>query len=128
VGGFVGLAVETTLLCPLALAYLGWLTWQGKLGFGTGGARQDGLVIFVGAVTTLPLFCFGEATRRLPLSTLGILQYISPSVQLLLAVRVYGEEFGRVKAACFGCIWMALAVFTITALQQRTVRPAAEQG
>jgi chloramphenicol-sensitive protein RarD len=70
------------------------------------------LLIGAGAITLAPLFFFNAAARRLPLSTLGFYQYLSPTLQLLLAVVFFGEAFSRVHAVAFGLIWAALGLYT----------------
>ena len=73
---------------------------------------MDALLLASGVVTAVPLLCFGQAARRLRLTTLGFLQYLSPSLQLLTAVAILEEEFPVVKQISFGCIWLALALFS----------------
>lgn len=115
VDALVGLAVETALLLPAAGAFLAWQAWAGLLSLGTKDRRLDVLILLSGVVTAVPLFCFGEAARRLRLATLGFLQYLSPSMALLLAVTVLGEGFGRVQLVSFACIWAGLAVYSLDA-------------
>jgi chloramphenicol-sensitive protein RarD len=78
-------------------------------------------------VTALPLLLFTAAAKRLPYSTLGFLQYIAPSIQLLLAVLVFHEPFGHAQALCFAAIWAALAIFSVEAIRiaRARVAPAA---
>jgi len=119
----VGLLVEMLLLLPLAAAWLAWLEHRGAGAFG-GGARISLLLAAGGVITALPLVWFGLAVRRLRLSTVGFIQYVTPSTQLLLAVWRYHEPFTRAHAAAFGLIWGSLAIYTAEAvLRQR--RPAA---
>jgi chloramphenicol-sensitive protein RarD len=120
--GVVGLAVETIILLPLALGFLLVVGLRGVLAFGHGVPRTDLLLPLSGLVTTLPLVWFNIAVRRLPLTTMGFLQYISPTLQFLLAVAVYGEPFTRAHGVTFACIWTALAIFsadTILAARRR---------
>src|SRR5437667_36671 len=86
VGSLIGLTVETLLLAPFAAAYLGWAVTHGQSGFLFGGPGIRALLLFAGPVTVVPLLCFAAAARRLPLSTMGFLQYLSPTLQFLLAV------------------------------------------
>lgn len=118
-----GLLIEMALLAPFATAYLGWLEWRGAGAFGHG-ARISLLLAAGGVVTSLPLVWFGLAVRRLRLATLGFVQYLTPSMQLLLAVWLYGEPFTRIHAASFGLIWTSLAIYTGEAAwrQRRAVR------
>jgi chloramphenicol-sensitive protein RarD len=117
VDGLIGLTVETLLLGPIALGYLVWLAVSGKASMGRGDLSLDLLLLLSGVVTTIPLFCFAEAARRLPLTTLGFLQYLSPTLQLILAVTRLGESFGPAKQVGFGLIWAALVVFTVASLR-----------
>ncbi len=112
VGAVVGLWVETLFVGPLALAYLAVLASDGSLAFTASAWHLDLLLILAGAVTALPLMCFTAAARILPLSTMGFLQYIAPSGQLLLAVLVYDEAFSLHQAVTFACIWTALLLFS----------------
>ncbi|MCI0643002.1 MAG: EamA family transporter RarD [Gemmataceae bacterium] len=127
VDGLVGLSVETLLLVPLAAAYLVFLGWHGESAFGAHSFAVDLLLLASGVVTAVPLLCFGQATQRLPLSTLGFLQYLSPSIQFLLAVTVLGEYLNTPRLVSFPLIWCGLAVFTLDSLRnyQRRVKSAA---
>jgi chloramphenicol-sensitive protein RarD len=108
----LGLFAETTLLFPLALAYLGWLAAHGALRPAGGEGRLWALIAMSGVITSTPLIWFNEAVRKLPLSTLGLLQYLSPSCQLLLAVLVYREPFLPAYQVAFAFIWASLALYT----------------
>jgi chloramphenicol-sensitive protein RarD len=119
VEALAGLAVETLVLTPGALAFLAWRAAEGSLAFGSEGAMVDGLVLASGAVTAVPLVCFGAATRRLPLSTLGFLQYLAPSMQLALAVWLFDEPFTTEHAVSFGFIWAGLATFSVESFLAR---------
>jgi len=119
VGAVAGLAVETSLLVPAALVYLGWCGARGSLHFGTGSASLDTLLILSGVVTAVPLICFTVAARLLPLSTMGFLQYLAPSGHFLLAVLVYGEPLGTHHLITFGCIWTARAIFSVDQLRRQ---------
>jgi chloramphenicol-sensitive protein RarD len=112
VGAVVGLTIETALLAPVAVAYLAWLQRTGGLRFGSGDLSVDVLLMLAGVVTTVPLLLFTQAARLLPLSTLGFLQYLAPSMHFALAVLAYGEQFHGHDLITFGCIWVALAIFT----------------
>lgn len=119
----VGLLVEMTLLTPVAIGWLAWLEARGVGAFGAG-LRLSLLLAAGGVVTAVPLVWFGLAVRRLRLSTLGFVQYLTPSTQLLLAVALYGEPFTRVHAAAFGLIWTSLAIYTAEAVWRQRRRPA----
>jgi chloramphenicol-sensitive protein RarD len=112
-----GLAVETLLLTPVALVYLGWLQQSGAGAFPHDAPKLVALLVFSGAITATPLLLFAAAARRLPLSTLGFFQYIGPSVTLLVAITVFGEPFTRRQAVTFGFIWSALALFSLASVR-----------
>ena len=109
VESLAGLTIETTLLFPIALV---WLLLGGAVGrpMGSGG-QETALLIAAGVVSTVPLLCFTAAARRLAYSTVGMLQFIAPTLQFLLAVAVYEEPFTTAHAIAFGCIWTALALY-----------------
>lgn len=111
VGALTGLTVETLLLAPFAIGTLAWRLATGRAAFLSGDTRLDVLLLLAGPLTAFPLLCFAAAARRLPLSTLGFIQYLSPTLQFLLAVLVYGEPFRRAQAGAFAFIWSALALF-----------------
>lgn len=106
----VGLAVETLVLAPPALAALFWFHAQGTLAFGSDGL-QAALLIGTGIVTSVPLMLFAGAARRLPMITLGLIQYIAPSLQFLTGYFLFGEPLSPARLASFGLIWVALALF-----------------
>jgi len=112
-GAIEGLALETLLLTPLAFAVLGWWTWQGRGGL----AHHDGAtlawLIGVGPLTAVPLLLFAAGARRIPLATLGLLQYVSPSLQLLLGVWLFGEPLAGNRLLGFVLIWIALALYSV---------------
>lgn len=111
-GPLLGLTVETALLLPISVGYLVFLAMRGEMVFG-GTWHDSWLLALGGAVTALPLLWFANAVRRLRLATVGFLQYISPTCQLLLAVLVYGEPFTRAHGVTFACIWTALVIYSI---------------
>lgn len=107
-----GLAVESLYLVGPAIALLAWSQVQGDSDlFGAWWPGLDLLLIASGALTALPLIGFAYAVRRVPLSTVGLLQYIAPTLQFLIGVLVFGEAFDRDRAVGFLCIWIALALF-----------------
>jgi chloramphenicol-sensitive protein RarD len=118
----VGLTVETLLLAPAALAYLVWLAHDGRLAFGHAGAGTSWLLAAAGIITTLPLIWFVASARRLRYSTLGILQYLAPMGQFLVAVLAFGERFTRAHAISFPLIWAALALYSWDSLRPRPTR------
>ncbi len=113
VESMVGLAVETMLLLPLALGYLGYLAIQQECCFGRESWRTDVLLILAGIITAVPLLWFANAARRLRLATLGFLHYITPTGHFLLAIVVYGEPFSRTHSITFVCIWIALCIYSL---------------
>ena len=116
-GAVEGLALETLLLAPLAAAYLLWLAHGGHSGFADGDAATRLLLLAAGPVTAVPLLLFAAGARRIPFSTLGLLQYLGPSLQLLIGVWLYREPFAY-RAPGYVLIWIALAVFSIEGLLQ----------
>jgi chloramphenicol-sensitive protein RarD len=125
-GAVAGLTVETLLLSPLCLGYLVWAHARGTLAFRAGAPVLDALLVLAGPVTAIPLLLFAGAIARLPLSSLGFLQYVSPSMQFLLAVLVYGEPFAAAQAGAFGLIWIALVVFAVHTLRRGAAEPVME--
>lgn len=123
VDGVIGLSIETVLLAPTAAIFL--IVWDrnGELAFAHGDLGLDALIAFSGVVTTIPLICFAQAVRRVSLVTIGVLQYISPTIQLILGVVVYGEKFSPDHQVSFGLIWTGLAIYVIDALRSRSAMP-----
>jgi chloramphenicol-sensitive protein RarD len=126
VSSVAGLTIETALLTPLAVGYLLLSREHGTLAFGHGSTARDVLLLLAGPITAIPLLFFAGAVRRLPLSTMGLLQYVAPSVQLLLAVLVYGEPFTSARAMAFTLIWTALAIFAVHSFRLRAPVAAPE--
>jgi len=127
VDALIGLTVETTLLLPLALAYvlIAGATGAGK--FAAGSWSDSILLVSAGIVTAVPLLWFTNAARRLRLATLGFLQYLAPTGHFLLAVAAYGETFTTAHLLAFGCIWTALAIYSIdTVRAPRAAAPVAK--
>lgn len=114
---FVGLTVETLLLLPLAIGYLLILQISGEGVFLKLDGRVDLLLLLSGAVTAFPLVVFGAAARRLTLTTLGLFQYIAPSVSFLLAILLFDEPFGVTEIITFSLIWFALSIFCADSLK-----------
>jgi chloramphenicol-sensitive protein RarD len=117
VGPTVGLTFEMLMLLPLCIALVVWLHNTDRGVFLEGPAWVSGLMLLGGVVTIVPLLCFTAAARLLPLSTVGLLQYLAPTGQLLLAFAFFGETFVPEKWVAFGLIWAAIAVFTTDALR-----------
>ena len=125
VGSLPGLAIETTLLFPIALGYALWAyNYDASPGWGYS-TYTDAFLVIGGAVTALPLLLFASAARKMPLSTLGFIQYIGPTIQFLLGVFVYHEPFTQAHAICFGLIWTSLALYSFDSWRMaRTARTA----
>lgn len=115
-----GLAVEAMLLTPAALTWLCLLAIRNESAFATAGWRLDLLIAASGPITALPLILFVTGARRIRLATVGLLQYITPTCHLLLAVFVFAESFAASSLAVFICIWAALILYTVDML--RSVR------
>ena len=124
----LGLTVETLLLVPAALLFLGWLAFQGSAAFAHAGAKTDVLLIFAGVITAVPLVCFLQAARRLKLTTVGLMQYLAPTLNLLLAVLAYYEPFTTAHLITFVCIWIALAIYSFDAFFARHRERAAHSA
>ena len=112
VGAVPGLFVETIWLLPLALLYMGFLNTHGSLQFLSAIPIQKTLLIFSGLITVLPLLAFAFAARRIPFATLGIIQYIGPSLQFMLAL-YFGEKMTAGNIIGFGFIWIAIVIFMV---------------
>jgi chloramphenicol-sensitive protein RarD len=122
-GAVHGLTLETGLLLPPALIYLLYLERAGQGAFLHAGAATDGLLFGAGIVTTLPLLLFASATKRIPLSLIGLLQYITPTIHFLMGVLFYAEPFARVRAIGFGLVWVALVIFSAESWRARRAPP-----
>jgi chloramphenicol-sensitive protein RarD len=119
VGAVEGLGVETLVLLVPAGAFVAWLGVSGNGTFGTEGPAHAGLLALSGVVTAVPLLLFGAAASRIPLTTLGILQYLAPTLQFLIGVLLYGEPMPPVKLVGFALVWVALALFTSETVRNR---------
>jgi chloramphenicol-sensitive protein RarD len=125
VDAVAGLAIETALLFPLAVGWLAWRLAAGAPSFGTTGG-ETALLVAAGVVSTTPLLLFTAAARRLPYSTLGMLQFLAPTLQFLCAVWLYGEAFGGAHAIAFGAIWTALAIYVAELIRKPSLPQAPE--
>ena len=113
VPALVGSTLETVAMAPLAIGYLGYLASRGAGSLGHASVGTHGLLVATGFVTAVPLAWFTAAARRLPLSTVGLLQYLAPTGQFLTAVLAFHEPLSGRKLVAFAFIWAALAVFTV---------------
>ncbi|MEV8290266.1 EamA family transporter RarD [Streptomyces niveus] len=120
IGGLESLAAETVILFVPALGYLLWLGASGDATFGPEGVGHGALLAATGVVTAVPLVCFGAAAIRVPLSTLGLLQYLAPVFQFLLGILYFHEAMPAERWAGFALVWTALTILTWDAL--RTAR------
>ncbi|MGK7378031.1 EamA family transporter RarD [Planococcus sp. 1R117A] len=107
-----GLALETLFVLPLAIIYYIYLFSTSQASFLNEGASTDILLIISGAATALPLVLFATGAPLIPMYMIGFLQYIAPTLMLLLGVLVYGESFNRISAISFSFVWVALLIFT----------------
>ena len=124
IGPNQGFLLEVLILTPPALAYLAWLTFTGESHFLAGNARDTWLLMFGGVATAVPLMIFANGAKGLRLSTIGVLQYIAPTMIFLVAVFVFGEPFGPARMVAFPMIWAALILYTASLLSQaRRVPP-----
>ncbi len=122
----VGLTVETSLLFVPAIVVAGWYLARDGMGGGMD-AQTYLLLVLSGIITTVPLLAFAAAAHRLPLTTMGFLQYVAPTGQFLLAVFLYDERFTRTHAISFGCIWTGLVIVSISSLRGYRARGVARQ-
>ena len=113
-----GLFLETTLLVPFAFGFLIYLVGKSQLHFALGAPGLDALLVSTGIVTGLPLVWFAHAARHLRLTTVGFLQYLSPSCTFFLGVFAYHEPFRRAQMVTFALIWIALGIFTADAVSR----------
>lgn len=130
-GALEGLTLETALLFPLAFGYLAWLAFHHQNTFVEAATPMRWLLVAAGPVTAVPLLLFAAGARRIPFTLLGLLQYIGPSIQLLLGVWLYHEPFPPAKAAGYAMIWAALVLYTAESLWQnwrRAPAPAADEN
>ena len=125
-GALEGLSFETMILFPLAFAYVAWLTWHGENTFVTTGSDTTrALLAASGPITAIPLLLFAAGARRIPLSVLGLLQYIAPTMQLLLGIWIFHENFTPQRMTGFIIIWSALVLYASEGLwMSRRAQPS----
>jgi chloramphenicol-sensitive protein RarD len=123
VGPVDSLAVETALVALPAGAYLGWLSATSRSTFLGAGPLHTALLSASGVVTAVPLLAFGAAAIRVPLATLGLMQYIAPALQFTIGVLVYGEPMPAPRLAGFALVWLALAILSLDGLRARWRAP-----
>ncbi|MHA7261878.1 EamA family transporter RarD [Arthrobacter sp. TMN-37] len=124
------LSIETALLTPVAAAVMIWLAATGAATLTTEGPAHFWIMAASGVITAVPLIFFGAAARRLPLTTIGLLQYLAPILQFLLALFVFGEEMPPERWVGFGLVWSGLVLLTVDMLWtvRRTARPRSATG
>jgi chloramphenicol-sensitive protein RarD len=122
-GALEGLTLETLLLAPLALVALGVWSAQGHASFPAPDLRTNLWLVALGPITAVPLLLFAAGARRLSMTTLGLLQYIGPSIQFVLGVWIFREPFTPARLVGFGLIWLALAIYSFDGW--RVTRPLA---
>jgi chloramphenicol-sensitive protein RarD len=120
-----GLAIETAVLFPLAIAWLGWLALASQPVLGSS-TRDTELLLLAGVVSTTPLLLFTAAAKRLPYSTLGMLQFVAPTLQFLIAVLLYHEPVTSAHMIAFPAIWAALVLYVIAMLRSPRLPQAPE--
>jgi chloramphenicol-sensitive protein RarD len=123
-----GMTIETAVLLIPATAYLIWSETTGRAVFGHGSTLTSVLLVGCGIVTAVPLLLFAGAANRVPLTVLGICQYIAPTLQLLIGVLVLGEPMPPVRLAGFGLVWTALLIFTVDAVRHTRGRRVLAEG
>lgn len=111
IGASEGVAFENFVFVPLAIGYLIWLSSNDGISFGIEQPRISFLLILSGIITAVPLILFAKAARLIPLSTVGIIQFLAPSIQLGVGVMLYNEPFKQVEMIGFGLIWLAVVIY-----------------
>ena len=122
VGAMPGLFIETLLLFPFALAWLCWLVLSQQAEFAANSASMSLLLTLAGPLTVVPLLMFAIAARRLTLTVIGFMQFIAPTLQFIVGI-FYGEVLTAAHLVCFGCIWSAVAIFSVDAFYQQKRKP-----
>jgi chloramphenicol-sensitive protein RarD len=112
-----GFTLETAILAPFGLAYLLFVRGDGSDASANATFGFQLLIVGTGAFTAVPLLCFNSAAKRLKLSTVGLFQYIAPSISFVLAVGLYDEPFTRTHAVAYACVWLALAIYILDSLR-----------
>ena len=118
VDSILGLLLETLFVLPFALLFLAYLGVTDQHSFATGSLNTDLFLLGSGIATALPLLWFGIGAQKIPLYMVGFLQYIAPTISLILGVLMYGESFTKDHFVTFVCIWIAIALFTVSNIRQ----------
>ena len=119
VGAVESITLETIVLAPVAAAYIAWLVATGHSSFGNHGAGHALLLTTPGVITAVPLMLFGAAAIRVSMVSLGLLQYLAPTIQFALGLLVFHEAMPASRWIGFGLVWVALVIFTVEALNHR---------
>ena len=119
VGAVESITVETLVLTPVALSYVLWLVATGQSNFASHGFGHAALYTTTGLITAVPLMLFGAAAIRVSMVSLGLLQYLAPTIQFALGLLVFDEEMPASRWIGFGLVWLALVIFTVEALNHR---------
>jgi chloramphenicol-sensitive protein RarD len=122
VDSILGLLLETLFIVPFALLFIAYLGVNGQHSFATGSLKNDLFLLGSGIATALPLLWFGIGAQKIPLYLVGFLQYIAPTISLLLGVLIYGESFTKDHAVTFSFIWIALVIFSISNIRQMIMK------
>jgi len=129
VEALAGFATETLLVLPIGLGYLVWCEFNGAGVLGHASAGTTVLLVLGGPLTAIPLVLFAVGARRIPYSTVGLLQYIGPTIQLMLGVLVYHEPFSGPRFTGFAIIWLALAIYVVDGMwRSRALSPPPVAG
>lgn len=115
-GSLEGMALESSMLFPAAALYLGWLCSEGTLVFADAAPGLKGLLMLAGPITTIPLLLFASGVRMISYSTVGIIQYVSPTIVFFIGLFIFGEPFSLNMFIGFVMIWIAVAVFAVESL------------
>jgi chloramphenicol-sensitive protein RarD len=129
-GSLYGLTLETALVFPIALIYLAFVGFNGTGSFLREGFLTDTLLIGTGVVTSIPLLMFASAARQIPLTMIGVLQYIAPTLQFMIGVFLYHEPFDQSRLIGFSLVWLALVIFWVEnyLANRAPVQPIPELG
>ncbi len=126
IGPNQGFMLEVMILMPFAVAYLAWQAWTGQNHFAAGVPFDTWMLMGCGVITAVPLMLYANGAKLLRLSTIGILQYIAPTMIFLTAVFVFDEPFGMARMVAFPMIWGALAIYTFALVRQARIKAAAK--
>jgi chloramphenicol-sensitive protein RarD len=118
-GAVESLTFETIVLAPVAIGYIAFLVATGHSEFGSNGVGHMLLLAATGIITAVPLICFGAAATRVSMTTIGLLQYLAPTIQFALGVFLFHEPMPTMRWLGFGLVWVALVIFTVESVNHR---------